>query len=138
MATYPAMSLPLEPVVAAKPHLPLPQASRCRVFWRLGTVEGDAAEDVVVAFAPTYNLPVVQRAGTAGGIQEAQTDEHGEAEIYLTRGMEVDVSIHGTRYTGRFTVPDRAEVDLFEMLGDAPSVFQMQTASVIPAPRSTP
>jgi len=138
MATYPAMLLPLAPVVVSKPHLPLPQASRCRVFCQIGTVEGDAIENLVIAFAPTFNLPVVQRMGTAGAQVEMQTDEHGEAEIYLARGMEVDVSIHGTRYTGRFTVPDQAEADLFLLLADAPSVYQMQRASVIPAPRSTP
>lgn len=137
MATYPA--IPIQPlVVAAKYYLPLHESRLCRVYWKLTTLAGLPVENVVVAFAPTFNLPIVGRAGQAGNVVEAQTDDHGEGEINLLRGAAVEVSIYGTRYTRTVEVPDRAEQDLFYLLSDAPDAFAVQIAQVMSIPRETP
>jgi hypothetical protein len=136
MATYAAILM--DPLLATSKHLlPLPQRRMCRVYCRLTDGSGQPIEDAVIAFAPTHALPIVGRAGHAGTPIEMQTDDHGEASVYLLRGVDFRVSIYNTPYIRTITVPARAEQDLFYLLSDAPDLFSIQIADVITAPRST-
>lgn len=135
MATYPAILMSGGPPVATKHLLPLHASELCRVYFRMMTVAGQPARNLVVAFASTYNLPIVGRAGVSGDPVEAQTDEHGDGEIELPRGLVVEVSIYGTGYSRVVTIPDQAEQDLFYLLTEGQDVFSVQIADVINAPR---
>jgi len=137
MATYPAILIqPL--AVAAKYYLPLHESHLCRVYWKLATLTGRPAENVVVAFSSTFSLPIVGRAGLSGAVAEGQTDSHGEGELNLVRGATLEVSIYGTRYTRTIEIPDRAEQDLFYLLADAPDALSVQIAQVMSVPRESP
>lgn len=137
MATYPAILIP-PPVVAAKYYLPLHERHLCRVYWKLALLTGRPAVNVVVAFSSTFSLPMVGRSGFSGDVAEAQTNGHGEGELYLVRGATAEVSIYGTRYTRTVEIPDRAEQDLLYLLADAPDAFSVQIAQVMVVPRESP
>jgi len=135
MATYPAFLVPVVAAVAVKHLLPLHAAHLCSVYGRFTTPTGAPVRNLVVSFSSTFQLPIVARAGQAGIPAEAQTDVHGELEVQLVRGSVLDISIYGTGYHRRVTVPDRAEQDLFYLLSDGQDVFSQQIADVLVAPR---
>ena len=136
MANYPAFTVLPVTSVPVKHLLPLTDDRLCRVYWRVTDVSGQPIAGVVVAFAPTYTLPTVFGALQGGDVVESDaTNRFGEAEVDLVQGMEVEVSIYGTQYTRRVTVPAVEELDLSKLLPDAPDAFSLQEADVITAPR---
>lgn len=54
------------------------------------------------------------------------TDENGQLQVPLVRGLRVRVGIEGTSFVREFVVPDQPNFDLLQVMSAAPDTFTVQ------------
>ena len=110
------------------------QEGFCRISFKLVRPDGQPFVRTAVSF-----LPILSTSASGSGIVplplQSITNGLGEGEVFLLKGMQVRVTIEGTRIYEEFTVPDTDAAELFTLITFQDKGFDLYVANLPAAPR---
>ena len=107
-------------------------ASTCKVTGTFLDARGDYQVGVHVRFTPNFGPNSVVPLGVVSRESTAQTNSEGLLEMYLLPGQTGTIAISGMGLVRQVTIPNEAEVDIFDLISDTDDPLAVQVANTNP------
>lgn len=104
----------------------------CKVTGTFLSARGDYQVGVHVRFTPNFGPNSIVALGIISRESTVQTDTQGRLEMYLLKGQSGTLAISNLGLVREVTIPDAAEVDIFDLVADAPDPLAVQVADTQP------
>ena len=85
-----------------------------------------------VRFTPNFGPNSIVALGIISRESTVQTDTQGQLEMYLLKGQSGTIAISNLGLVREVTIPNAAEVDIFDLVADAPDPLAVQVADTQP------
>ena len=104
----------------------------CKVTGTFLSARGDYQVGVHVRFTPNFGPNSIVALGIISRESTVQTDTQGQLEMYLLKGQSGTIAISNLGLVREVTIPNAAEVDIFDLVADAPDPLAVQVADTQP------